>query len=192
MNGTPYCSHRKKPSDGGFRSLRTRLHRSTYWRTPQAAAAGAQREVGGSDIFELAQNSPCKLSRSPQLSAAKQIDGVVDMSRQPNEVRRHIMGELVVAAAVSLCSTLSWTEEGNRIRDDLAKPLRTARAHMVAGSRGYWIIWWRHVRTGHPGMTGGLSIRYLKPTPLNKTIHAGCRSLMTVVPKSVPPCGATR
>ena len=28
-----------------------------------------------------------------------------------------------------------------------------------------------HVRTGHPGMTGGLSIRYLKPTPLNKTIQ---------------------
>ena len=28
-----------------------------------------------------------------------------------------------------------------------------------------------HVRTGHPGMTGGLSVKYLKPTPLNQLIE---------------------
>ena len=33
-----------------------------------------------------------------------------------------------------------------------------------------------HVRTGHPGMTGGLSVRYLKPTPLNKIIHVSAEA----------------
>ncbi len=28
-----------------------------------------------------------------------------------------------------------------------------------------------HVRMGHPGMTGGLSVRYRRPTPLNTLIH---------------------
>ena len=34
-----------------------------------------------------------------------------------------------------------------------------------------------HVRTGHPGMTGGLSIRYLKPTPLNEVIHVSAEAV---------------
>ena len=34
-----------------------------------------------------------------------------------------------------------------------------------------------HVRTGHPGMTGGLSIRYLKPTPLKEVIHVSAEAV---------------
>ena len=33
-----------------------------------------------------------------------------------------------------------------------------------------------HVRTGHPGMTGGLSVRYLKPTPLNQRIEVSAQA----------------
>jgi acyl-CoA thioesterase FadM len=33
-----------------------------------------------------------------------------------------------------------------------------------------------HVHTGHPGMTGGLSVRYLKPTPLNKLIEVSAQA----------------
>ena len=33
-----------------------------------------------------------------------------------------------------------------------------------------------HVRTGHPGMTGGLSVRYLKPTPLNQLIEVSAQA----------------
>ena len=33
-----------------------------------------------------------------------------------------------------------------------------------------------HVRTGHPGMTGGLSVRYLKPTPLNQVIEVSAEA----------------
>ena len=33
-----------------------------------------------------------------------------------------------------------------------------------------------HVRTGHPGMTGGLSVRYLKPTPLNQVIEVSAQA----------------
>ena len=33
-----------------------------------------------------------------------------------------------------------------------------------------------HVRTGHPGMTGGLSVIYLKPTPLNQVIEVSAQA----------------
>jgi acyl-coenzyme A thioesterase PaaI-like protein len=108
----------------------------------------------------------------------------VDMSRQPDRgTVDNIMGELVAIAGRShpCAPTLDWAEEGNRIHATVTfsqafeGPPGQTHGGWVAGILDH-LMGMTHVRTGRPGMTGGLSIRYLKPTPLNKTIHVSAEA----------------
>ena len=161
----------------------------TYWHARQKLTAAARvlnEKLVSSDITpELATELTLQIEQiTTQLSAAKQIEGVVDMSRQPNRgTVDNIMGELVAIAGRShpCAPTLSWTEEGNRIHGTVTfsqafeGPPGHTHGGWVAGILDH-LMGMTHVRMGHPGMTGGLSIRYLKPTPLNKTIHVSAEA----------------
>ena len=113
-----------------------------------------------------------------------------------------VMGELVsVGGRSHPCSPeLHWQEASNRITGTVtfSQAFEGPPGHVHGG----WvasvldhIMGMTHVRTGHPGMTGGLSVRYLKPTPLNQVIEvsAEARDLddkRTEV-KAAMSCGAT-
>ena len=79
------------------------------------------------------------------------------------------MGELVAIAGRSHpCTRRSVDREGNRIHGTVTFGQAFEGR---PGTHGGWVagildhlMGMTHVRTGHPGMTGGLSIRYLKPT----------------------------
>ena len=162
---------------------------ATYWHARHKLTAAARvlnEKLVSSDITpELATELTLQIEQiTTQLSAAKQIEGLVDMSRQPNRgTVDNIMGELVAIAGRShpCAPTLSWTEEGNRIHGTVTfdqafeGPPGHTHGGWVAGILDH-LMGMTHVSTGHPGMTGGLSIRYLKPTPLNKTIHVSAEA----------------
>ena len=96
---------------------------ATYWHARHKLTAAARvlnEKLVSSDITpELATELTLQIEQiTTQLSAAKQIEGLVDMSRQPNRgTVDNIMGELVAIAGRShpCAPTLSWAEEGNRI-----------------------------------------------------------------------------
>ena len=89
-----------------------------------------------------------------------------------------VMGELVsVGGRSHPCSPeLLWQEASNRITGTVRfnqafeGPPGHVHGGWVAGVLDH-IMGMTHVRTGHPGMTGGLSVRYLRPTPLNQLIE---------------------
>jgi acyl-coenzyme A thioesterase PaaI-like protein len=112
------------------------------------------------------------------LSSLPQVDGLVGMGRLENRgTIDNVMGELVAMAGRShpCAPELEWTEEANKISGTVIfgqafeGPPGHTHGGWVAGILDH-IMGMTHVRTGHPGMTGGLSVRYLKPTPLNTPI----------------------
>ena len=162
---------------------------ATYWHARHKLTAAARvlnEKLVSSDITpELATELTLQIEQiATRLSAEKQIEGLVDMSREPNRGSvDNIMGELVAIAGRSHPCTpaLSWAEKGNRIHGTVIfsqayeGPPGHTHGGWVAGILDH-LMGMTHVRTGHPGMTGGLSIRYLKPTPLNKTIHVSAEA----------------
>ena len=114
-----------------------------------------------------------------ELNQAEQVNGLVDMAKRSERgTIDNVMGELVAMAGRSYpCSPeLLWQEEPNRIIGTVTfgqafeGPPGHVHGGWVAGVLDH-LMGMTHVHTGHPGMTGGLSVRYLKPTPLNQLIE---------------------
>ena len=160
-----------------------------YWqaRHELAAAARALNETvvstdisldTATDITEEMRQLTQRLKKEPQLT------GFVDMARRKDRGSiDNVMGELVAMAGRSHPSApaLTWHEEPNRIVGEVVfgpafeGPPGHAHGGWVAGILDH-LMGMTHVKTGRPGMTSGLSVRYLKPTPLNTKIHVNAET----------------
>ena len=157
---------------------------ATYWQARQRLAIATRalnEKLVSTDIDpELAAAITEKIEGlMAELSQAQQVDGLVDMAKRGERgTIDDVMGELVsVGGRSHPCSPeLLWQEASNRITGTVRfnqafeGPPGHVHGGWVAGVLDH-IMGMTHVRTGHPGMTGGLSVRYLKPTPLNQLIE---------------------
>ena len=157
---------------------------ATYWQARQRLASATRAlnaKLVSTDIDpELAAALTEKIEGlTAELSQAQQVDGLVDMAKRGERgTIDDVMGELVsVGGRSHPCSPeLLWQEASNRITGTVRfnqafeGPPGHVHGGWVAGVLDH-IMGMTHVRTGHPGMTGGLSVRYLKPTPLNQLIE---------------------
>ena len=157
---------------------------ATYWQARQRLASATRAlnaKLVSTDIDpELAAALTEKIEDlTAALSQAQQVDGLVDMAKRGERgTIDDVMGELVsVGGRSHPCSPeLLWQEASNRITGTVRfnqafeGPPGHVHGGWVAGVLDH-IMGMTHVRTGHPGMTGGLSVRYLKPTPLNQLIE---------------------
>lgn len=163
---------------------------ASYWHARHRLAA-ATRELNeklvSTDINpELAAALTEKIEDlTAELSRAEQVDGLVDMAKRGERgTIDNVMGELVAMAGRSHpCSPdLVWQEEPNRITGTVTfgqafeGPPGHVHGGWVAGVLDH-LMGMTHVRTGYPGMTGGLSVRYLKPTPLNQVIEVSAEAM---------------
>ena len=172
----------KSPYDPGSQE-------ATYWQ-PRHRLAAATRALNeklvSTDIGpRLAAALTEKIEGlTAELSQAQQVNGLVDMAKRGERgTIDDVMGELVsVGGRSHPCSPeLLWQETSNRITGSVRfnqtfeGPPGHVHGGWVAGVLDH-IMGMTHVRTGHPGMTGGLSIRYLKPTPLNQVLEVSAEA----------------
>ena len=157
---------------------------ATYWQARQRLASATRafnEKLVSTDIDpELAAALTEKIEGlTAELNQAQQVGGLVDMAKRGERgTIDDVMGELVsVGGRSHPCSPeLLWQEASNRITGTVrfSQAFEGPPGHVhggwVAGVLDH-IMGMTHVRTGHPGMTGGLSVRYLKPTPLNQLIE---------------------
>jgi acyl-coenzyme A thioesterase PaaI-like protein len=164
-------------------------HEATYWQARHRLAAAARalnEKLVSSDIDpELAAALTQKIDAlTAELSQAQQVDGLIDMAKRGERgTIDDVMGELVsVGGRSHPCSPeLLWQEASNRISGTVrfSQAFEGPPGHVhggwVAGVLDH-LMGMTHVRTGYPGMTGGLSVRYLKPTPLNQVIEVSAEA----------------
>jgi acyl-coenzyme A thioesterase PaaI-like protein len=164
-------------------------HEATYWQARHRLAAAARalnEKLVSSDINpELAAALTQKIDAlTAELSQAQQVDGLIDMAKRGERgTIDDVMGELVsVGGRSHPCSPeLLWQEASNRISGTVrfSQAFEGPPGHVhggwVAGVLDH-LMGMTHVRTGYPGMTGGLSVRYLKPTPLNQVIEVSAEA----------------
>jgi len=157
---------------------------ATYWQARQRLAIATRalnEKLVNTDIDpELAAALTEKIEGlTAELNQAQQVDRLIDMAKRGERGSiDDVMGELVsVGGRSHPCSPeLLWQEASNRITGTVRfnqafeGPPGHVHGGWVAGVLDH-IMGMTHVRTGHPGMTGGLSVRYLKPTPLNQLIE---------------------
>ena len=162
---------------------------ATYWQARQRLASATRalnEKLVNTDIDpELAAALTEKIEGlTAELSQAQQVDGLVDMAKRGERgTIDDVMGELVsVGGRSHPCSPeLLWQEASNRIMGTVRfnqafeGPPGYVHGGWVAGVLDH-IMGMTHVRTGHPSMTGGLSVRYLKPTPLNQLIEISAKA----------------
>jgi acyl-coenzyme A thioesterase PaaI-like protein len=162
---------------------------ATYWLARQRLASATRalnEKLVSSDITpELAAELTEKIEDlTTEVSQAEQVDGLVDMAKRGERgTIDDVMGELVsVGGRSHPCSPeLLWQEASNRITGTVrfSQTFEGPPGHVhggwVAGVLDH-IMGMTHVRTGHPGMTGGLCVRYLKPTPLNQVIDVSAEA----------------
>ena len=162
---------------------------ASYWHARHRLAAATRalnEKLVSTDINpELAAALTEKIEDlTAELSRAEQVDGLVDMAKRGERgTIDNVMGELVAMAGRSHpCSPdLVWQEEPNRITGTVTfgqafeGPPGHVHGGWVAGVLDH-LMGMTHVRTGYPGMTGGLSVRYLKPTPLNQVIQVSAEA----------------
>ena len=162
---------------------------ATYWLARQRLASATRalnEKLVSSDITpELAAELTEKIEDlTTEVSQAEQVDGLVDMAKRGERgTIDDVMGELVsVGGRSHPCSPeLLWQEASNRITGTVrfSQTFEGPPGHVhggwVAGVLDH-IMGMTHVRTGHPGMTGGLFVRYLKPTPLNQVIDVSAEA----------------
>ena len=157
---------------------------TTYWQARQALARSA-RELNrllmstdlSADIADDIRQQLEQLNRT--LQNLPQVSGLLDMARsQDRGSVDHIMGEMVAMAGRSHpCGpALTWQEGINEVSGTVVfdqsfeGPPGAAHGGWVAGVLDH-LMGMTHVRMGQPGMTGGLTVRSLKPTPLNRSIN---------------------
>ena len=162
---------------------------ATYWQARQRLASATRalnEKLVSTDIDpELAAALTEKIEGlAAELSQAQQVTGLVDMAKRGQRgTIDDVMGELVsVGGRSHPCSPeLRWQEASNRITATVKfsqvfeGPPGHVHGGWVAGVLDH-LMGMTHVRTGHPGMTGGLSVRYLKPTPLNQVIEVSAQA----------------
>ena len=162
---------------------------ATYWQARQRLASATRalnEKLVSTDIDpELAAALTEKIEDlTEELSQAQQVTGLVDMAKRGQRgTIDDVMGELVsVGGRSHPCSPeLRWQEAPNQIigtvtfRQAFEGPPGHVHGGWVAGVLDH-LMGMTHVRTGHPGMTGGLSVRYLKPTPLNQAIEVSAQA----------------
>jgi acyl-coenzyme A thioesterase PaaI-like protein len=162
---------------------------ATYWQARQRLASATRalnEKLVSTDIDpELAAALTEKIEGlAAELSQAQQVTGLVDMAKRGQRgTIDDVMGELVsVGGRSHPCSPeLRWQEASNRITGTVkfSQAFEGPPGHVhggwVAGVLDH-LMGMTHVRTGHPGMTGGLSVRYLKPTPLNQRIEVSAQA----------------
>ena len=162
---------------------------ATYWQARQRLASATRalnEKLVSTDIDpELAAALTEKIEGlAAELSQAQQVTGLVDMAKRGQRgTIDDVMGELVsVGGRSHPCSPeLGWQEASNRITGTVkfSQAFEGPPGHVhggwVAGVLDH-LMGMTHVRTGHPGMTGGLSVRYLKPTPLNQRIEVSAQA----------------
>ena len=163
---------------------------ATYWQARQRLASATRalnEKLVSSDITpELAAELTEKIEDlTTEVSQAEQVDGLVDMAKRGERgTIDDVMGELVsVGGRSHPCSPeLLWQEAPNRITGTVrfSQAFEGPPGHVhggwVAGVLDH-LMGMTHVRTGYPGMTGGLSVRYLKPTPLNQVIEVSAEAM---------------
>ena len=191
----------KSPYDPGSRE-------AAYWQARHRLAAATRalnEKLVSTDICtKLAAALTEKIEGlTAELSQAQQVDGLVDMAKLGKRgTIDDVMGELVsVGGRSHPCSPeLLWQEASNRItgtvrfNQTFEGPPGHVHGGWVAGVLDH-VMGMTHVRTGRPGMTGGLSITYLKPTPLNQVVEVraeatGLDDKRTEV-KAIMRCGET-
>ena len=162
---------------------------ATYWQARQRLASATRalnEKLVSTDIDpELAAVLTEKIEGlAAELRQAQQVTGLVDMAKRGQRgTIDDVMGELVsVGGRSHPCSPeLRWQEASNRITGTVkfSQAFEGPPGHVhggwVAGVLDH-LMGMTHVRTGHPGMTGGLSVRYLKPTPLNQRIEVSAQA----------------
>ena len=162
---------------------------ATYWQARHRLAAATRalnEKLVSTDIGpELAATVTEKIDAlTAELSQVEQVNGLIDMAKRGERgTIDNVMGELVAMAGKSHpCSPeLIWQEKPNRIIGTVTfgqafeGPPGHVHGGWVAGVLDH-LMGMTHVRTGHPGMTGGLSVRYLKPTPLNQLIEVSAQA----------------
>ena len=162
---------------------------ATYWQARQRLASATRalnEKLVSTDIDpELAAAMTEKIEGlAAELSQVQQVTGLVDMAKRGQRgTIDDVMGELVsVGGRSHPCSPeLRWQEASNRITGTakFSQAFEGPPGHVhggwVAGVLDH-LMGMTHVRTGHPGMTGGLSVRYLKPTPLNQRIGVSAQA----------------
>ena len=162
---------------------------ATYWQARQRLASATRalnEKLVSTDIDpELAAALTEKIEGlAAELRQAQQVTGLVDMAKRGQRgTIDDVMGELVsVGGRSHPCSPeLRWQEASNRITGTVkfSQAFEGPPGHVhggwVAGVLDH-LMGMTHVRTGHPGMTGGLSVRYLKPTPLNQVIEVSAQA----------------
>ena len=162
---------------------------ATYWQARQRLASATRalnEKLVSTDIDpELAAALTEKIEGlAAELSQAQQVNGLVDMAKRGQRgTSDDVMGELAsVGGRSHPCSPeLRWQEASNRITGTVqfSQAFEGPPGHVhggwVAGVLDH-LMGMTHVRTGHPGMTGGLSVRYLKPTPLNLVIEVSAQA----------------
>ena len=162
---------------------------ATYWQARQRLASATRalnEKLVSTDIApELAAALTEKIEGlTAELSQAQQVSGLVDMAKRGQRgTIDDVMGELVsVGGRSHPCSPeLLWQEASNRITGTVRfsqafeGPPDHVHGGWVAGVLDH-IMGMTHVRTGHPGMTGVLFVRYLKPTPLNQVIDVSAEA----------------
>ena len=162
---------------------------ATYWQARQRLASATRalnEKLVSTDIDpELAAVLTEKIEGlAAELRQAQQVTGLVDMAKRGQRgTIDDVMGELVsVGGRSHPCSPeLRWQEASNLITGTVkfSQAFEGPPGHVhggwVAGVLDH-LMGMTHVRTGHPGMTGGLSVRYLKPTPLNQRIGVSAQA----------------
>ena len=162
---------------------------ATYWQARQRLASATRalnEKLVSTDIDpELAAAMTEKIEGlAAELNQVQQVTGLVDMAKRGQRgTIDDVMGELVsVGGRSHPCSPeLRWQEASNRITGTVkfSQAFEGPPGHVhggwVAGVLDH-LMGMTHVRTGHPGMTGGLSVRYLKPTPLNQVIEVSAQA----------------
>ena len=162
---------------------------ATYWQARQRLASATRalnEKLVSTDIDpELAAALTEKIEGlAAELSRTQQVTGLVDMAKRGQRgTIDDVMGELVsVGGRSHPCSPeLRWQEASNQITGTVkfSQAFEGPPGHVhggwVAGVLDH-LMGMTHVRTGHPGMTGGLSVRYLKPTPLNQVIEVSAEA----------------
>ena len=162
---------------------------ATYWQARQRLASATRalnEKLVSTDIDpELAAVLTEKIEGlAAELRQAQQVTGLVDMAKRGQRgTIDDVMGELVsVGGRSHPCSPeLRWQEASNRITGTVKfgqafeGPPGHVHGGWVAGVLDH-LMGMTHVRTGHPGMTGGLSVRYLNPTPLNQVIEVSAKA----------------
>jgi acyl-coenzyme A thioesterase PaaI-like protein len=157
---------------------------AAYWQGRNTIAAAARQlneKLISSDIpADIAPLIAAELQKiTDTLAGLPQVSGFLEVCRRDGRGSvDNVMGELVAMAGRShpCAPELVWQDSTDGVTGTVVfgqafeGPPGHVHGGWVAGILDH-LMGMTHIRTGNPGMTGGLSVRYKKPTPLNTPIQ---------------------